>query len=382
MHLRETIPTALGILGGGQLGMLLALAAKARECSVHLYLEKEEHAPAVPFADKVFIGDGWNDTKNLIEFARTCDVILLENEFVPVKILSEVATQTGVKFLPELSAYGIFQNKAREKELATKAGIGIAPWMRMKNLNDVRIFQDSFGKIVLKTCEGGYDGYGNLVVTKEITDKDIQKFMKQGETLAEAFIKYSHEIAVVVATDGKKVAHFPIAETIQSQQICHYVLAPARLPEEMLEKVKIAATQIVKAAGGIGLFGIEFFITPKDEILYNETAPRPHNSAHFTLDGCNVSQFDLLIHLALGEELPEPKLISPVVGMLNLLGTRHGTPVLEPAEEFQALSEGKVCLYGKPWSRPGRKMGHFNLRGTNSSEVLAQLSELQQRYQL
>ena len=90
----------------------------------------------------------------------------------------------------------------------------------------------------------------------------------------------------------------------------------------------------------------------------------------------------MLIHLALGEELPEPQLVSPVVGMLNLLGTRHGTPVLEPAEEFQALSEGKVCLYGKPWSRPGRKMGHFNLRGTNSSEVLAQLTELQQRYQL
>lgn len=382
MRHREKKVTTLGILGGGQLGMLLALAAKARLCHVHLYLEKEEHAPATPFADKVFIGEGWNDTKTISEFARTCDVILLENEFVPVKILSEVATQTGVKFLPELKAYGIFQNKAREKELATKASIGIAPWMRIKNLNDVRIFQESFGKIVLKTCEGGYDGYGNLVVTKETVDKDIQKFMKQGETLAEAFIKYSYEIAVVVATDGKKVVHFPVAETIQSQQICHYVLAPARLSETILDKVKTAATQLVQAAGGVGLFGIEFFITPKGDVLYNETAPRPHNSAHFTIDGCNVSQFDMLIHLALGEELPEPQLVSPVVGMLNLLGTRHGTPVLEPAEEFQALSEGKVCLYGKPWSRPGRKMGHFNLRGTNSSEVLAQLTELQQRYQI
>lgn len=382
MHHRAANSTTLGILGGGQLAMLLARSAQMRGVRVHLYLEKEEHAPAVEFAHQIFMGDGWQDETTLLAFAQSCDVIALENEFVPVALLEKIATTTSVRFLPGLRAYGLFQNKAREKEHATALGIPLAPWRRVKTLHDVRSWQQEHPRLVLKTCEGGYDGYGNFVVDKNTADKDIERFLNQGDVLAEAFLDFTHELAIVVAKQGDKIVAFPVAETIQSRQICHYVLAPARLPEAMLENVRSHAIAVVEAAAQDGLFGVEFFLATDRTVLYNEAAPRPHNSAHFTVDGCDVSQFDMIVNLAVGDELTTPQLLSPVVGMLNLLGTHHGSPRLEPEEEFLALKDGTLCLYGKPWSRPGRKMGHFNLRGDSAPAILAQLQELQQRYQL
>jgi 5-(carboxyamino)imidazole ribonucleotide synthase len=382
MHHRAANATTLGILGGGQLAMLLARAAQMRGVRVHLYLEKEEHAPAVELAQQIFMGDGWRDEATLLAFAQSCEVIALENEFVPVALLEKIAATTSVRFLPGLKAYGLFQNKAREKEHATSLGIPLAPWTRVKTLKNVRTWQQEHTRLVLKTCEGGYDGYGNLVVDKNTPDKEIERFLKQGDVLAEAFLDFTHELAIVVAKQDAKIVAFPVAETIQSRQICHYVLAPARLPEATLEKVRSYATALVEAAGDDGLFGVEFFLTTDGTVLYNEAAPRPHNSAHFTVDGCDISQFAMIVNLVLCVELTTPQLLSPVVGMLNLLGTHHGSPRLEPEEEFLALKDGSLCLYGKPWSRPGRKMGHFNLRGDSAPAILAQLQELQQRYQL
>lgn len=378
MHHRAANSTTLGILGGGQLAMLLARAARERGVRVHLYLEKEEHAPAVEYAQQIFMGEGWQDLVTLQAFAASCDVVALENEFVPVQLLQQIS----VRFIPGLKAYGLFQNKAREKEHATSLRIPLAPWTKVRTLKDVRAWQLKHPRLVLKTCEGGYDGYGNLVVDQKTSDKEIERFLKQGDVLAEAFLDFTHELAIVVAKQGETIVTFPVAETIQSRQICHYVLAPARLTDNVLAQVRQYATALIEAAGDDGVFGVEFFLTSQGEVLYNEAAPRPHNSAHFTVDGCDVSQFAMIVKLALQENISTPTLLSPVIGMLNLLGTHHGNPRLEPEEDFLALKDGSLCLYGKPWSRPGRKMGHFNLRGEDAPAVLAQLQELQQRYQL
>jgi 5-(carboxyamino)imidazole ribonucleotide synthase len=369
-HTKKNAAT-LGILGGGQLGMLLARAAKARDLRVHLYIEKEEHFPAMDWADQVFMGDDWSDIFTLKNFAASCDVILLENEFVPADLLAATPT----KFVPELTAYRQFQNKEREKLLAASLGIPVVPWRRVHTIAEVR----ALGPVVLKTTEGGYDGYGNLVVTTKTPDKNIERFLEQGTVIAEDQLAFTHEVAIVVARAGDNVVSFPIAETIQEKQICHYVIAPARLPADVLARVQDYAERLVRGAQGDGVFGVEFFVTSDGQVIYNETAPRPHNSAHFTLAGCDLSQFDMIVRLALGEELIKPTLTSQVVGMLNLLGTRHGPPELKPADEFK---EGQLCLYGKPWSRPGRKMGHYNLTGASSEVVLEQLRDLQQRYQL
>jgi len=361
----------LGILGGGQLGMLLARAAKARSQRVHLYIEKEEHFPAMDWADQVFMGDGWNDEATLKKFAATCDVILLENEFSSADVLAT----TGARFVPELSAYRQFQNKEREKLLAASLGIPVVPWRRVRTLAEVR----ALGPVVLKTAEGGYDGYGNLAVSAKTPDKHIERFLTQGTVLAEDYLDFAREVAVVVAKSGEQVVSFPVAETIQEKQICHFVIAPARLATATLTRVQEYAERLIQGARGDGVFGVEFFITQDGGAIYNETAPRPHNSAHFTLAACDLSQFDMIVRLALNETLTTPTLTSQVVGMLNLLGTRHGPPELTPTEEF---SDGQLCLYGKPWSRPGRKMGHYNLTGNSSEAVLARLQELKQRYQL
>lgn len=382
MHHRAAKDTTLGILGGGQLGMLIALAAKKRGLKVHLYLDKEEHAPATPYAEKVFMGEGFSDATHLTEFVKSSDVVVLENEFVPAHILQSILATHPRRFVPDLRAYEIFQNKALEKLLAFNASLAVVPWKKVTSLKDISDMLQLHGRLVLKTCYGGYDGYGNMVVDARTSESQMKSFLSRGNVLAEAFLDYKCELSVVIARGANACVAFPVAETIQQNQICHYVCSPARLSSEESELLQFQAKSLIEASGGVGLFGVEFFQTHDGRFIYNETAPRPHNSAHFTLTGCNVSQFDSLIELALDESLTVPQLVTPAIGMLNLLGTRHGPPHLEPLEDFTAHKSGELCLYGKPWSRPGRKMGHFNLPGERIDVILSQLEELKLRYQL
>ncbi|MBY0517461.1 MAG: ATP-grasp domain-containing protein [Bacteriovoracaceae bacterium] len=380
-HRAKTTQT-LGILGGGQLAMLICLAAKKRRLQTCVYLPSEEQASVNGISDQEFIGSGWEDKKTLLDFAQHCSVIALENEFVPFEILKEIQDQTGVCFVPDLNSYRLFQNKKLEKQVAQAAGLLTVPWRSVESLEDVQDFLNIHKSLVLKTASGGYDGHGNLFVDHQTSPQMIEKFLAKKDVLAEAFIHFKYEVAIVVARAAKKVIHFPIAQTIQKNHICHFVIAPASIPKELEEKIVQKATLLIESVNGVGLFGIEFFVTQENQVFYNETAPRPHNSAHFTIDACSISQFEAIIDLAFENDLKAPTLTSPVVGMLNLLGTHHGPAKLEPKEDFDQFKNGQLCLYGKPWSRPGRKMGHFNLKGEVASEVLSQLSDLQLRYQL
>ena len=378
----STTPTnfvTLGILGGGQLGMFLAMCAQARGLRVHLYIERPGDHPATPFAQEIFCGNGWNDLETIKRFTETCDVVLLENEFVPAELLQ---TLNKTKFLPNLASYGIFQDKKLEKELARQAGVSVADFALVKSLSEVKTKLAEWDKIVLKTCRGGYDGTGNLTVNQATDSEVIETFLSKGQCLAERWVTFTHEVAVMVARSEKQEIVFPVAETIQHHHICHQVIAPARFSTELNVRIQKAALSIVRTANGVGLFGIEFFITANGDLLYNETAPRPHNSAHFTIEGCTLSQFDAHIDVALGLTLTSPQLKSASVGMLNLLGTLNGTNELGPMEMFKAHKQGHLWLYGKKESRPGRKMGHYTLLGNNARMVLEDLTKLQQRYSL
>lgn len=368
----------LGILGGGQLGMFLALEAKKWPVRLHLYLEQDRPCPARDLAQEVFLGQGWKDAETLSRFCQSCDVILLENEFVPAEILRE----SNKTFVPNLDAYAIFQDKLQEKLLAQRAGVRAGPFRAVSTLKEVQTYLNDWPALVLKTCRGGYDGTGNLTVDAGTAPERIERFLAQGPCLAEAFVTFAHEVAVMVARSETQEIVFPVAETIQHHHICHQVLAPARFKTETLEKIETAARSIVRTAGGLGLFGIEFFLTAEGEVLYNETAPRPHNSAHFTIEGCSTSQFRAAIEIAQGLPLTRPELNAECVAMLNLLGTQGGTNVLEPAAEFAADSRGHLWLYGKKESRVGRKMGHYTLLGDDPAVVLQRLTSLQQRYVL
>lgn len=376
---RDPKSTTLGILGGGQLGMFLAQKAQELGFTVHLYIESDSEVPARAFAHQVFIGNGLFDQEKLAGFVSSCDVVVLENEFVPVELLRSLP-QTP--FVPDLDSYEIFQNKYLEKQLALKAGIKVADFSLVQSLEDVQAKTHEWGKLVLKTCRGGYDGTGNLTVNPGTSPDQIVHFLSRGPCLAERWVVFTHEVAVMVVRSETQEMVFPVAETIQHGHICHQVIAPARLSSELNSRIQKSALKLIREAQGVGLFGVEFFITQEEEIFYNETAPRPHNSAHFTIEGCTLSQFEANLLVAFHSTLPEPKLISPSVGMLNLLGTEGGTNHLVPSELFENDSRGHLWLYGKKESRPGRKMGHYTLLGEKPSVILEKLTNLQQRYQL
>lgn len=369
----------LGILGGGQLGMLLAREARERQLRVHLYIEGAGDHPASAFADQVFEGKGWSDLESIRRFAQSCDRILLENEFVPVELLQQCGPE---KFVPNLPAYGIFQDKFQEKTLAREASVAVADFALAPDLATVQALLQQWDKLVLKTCRGGYDGTGNLTVTSATPPEAIETFLGKGACLAERWVEFTHEVAVMVARSHEQEVVFPVAETIQHHHICHQVIAPARFSAELNLTIQQAALRIVRQAEGIGLFGVELFVTAQGELLYNESAPRPHNSAHFTLEGCTLSQFAAHLDIAQGLPLRAPQLRSPSVGMLNLLGTKGGTNQLLPADLFAQNAQGHLWLYGKRESRPGRKLGHYTLLGDNAVVILNELTRLQQRYSL
>lgn len=375
----ETTKTlTLGILGGGQLGLFLALEAQKWKARVHLYIEKPGVHPAQEHAAKVFQGNGWNDSQVLGEFIDSCDLVLLENEFVPVELLSTFPPE---KFVPSLASYGIFQDKFQEKTLALRAAVPVADFARVESLTDVQTKLTEWNKLVLKTCRGGYDGTGNLTVTLATAPEAIVSFLAKGPCLAERWVSFAHEVAVMVVRTETQEVVFPVAETIQHHHICHQVIAPARFSAELTQRIQAAALQIIRSAQGTGLFGVEFFVTQEGDLLYNECAPRPHNSAHFTMEGCTLSQFEAQVRVALKQSIPAPVLKSPSVGMLNLLGTLDGTNELTPLELFES-ARGHLWLYGKKESRPGRKMGHYTLLGESAKMVLDNLTHLQERYRL
>ncbi len=381
MNRRATNKLRVGVLGGGQLGMLLARALPP-VCHIVGYQESTGSHPATPYFHEIIEGRGWGDASALERFFSACDVVLFENEFVPLELLAKLAEGKDLLLVPDLASYGVFQHKIREKEAAQRAGIPVAPWTAVASLQEVEDFRRFHQRLVLKTARGGYDGYGNLVVDASTSPAKIQEFLSRGECLAEAFVNFQGELAVVVTRSAEGVFFFPIAETLQENNICHFVLAPARISQALAQKIFGAATQLLESIDARGVFGIEFFYGEGDEIFYNESAPRPHNSAHFTLDGCDQSQFELIARLAQGLPLSAPVLTTPVVGMLNLLGTQNGPAQLRPKERFTALEDGKLWEYGKEHSRIGRKMGHFNLRGRDHASVLAQLQTLKQGYSL
>jgi 5-(carboxyamino)imidazole ribonucleotide synthase len=382
-------PHRLGILGSGQLGQLLASASRSTFSNVLVYHVSAQSSETLDWADKTFTSAEWNNPEKLEAMAKVCDVWALENEFIDPDLLQSLVSQYSLKIFPDLSSYRIMRDKILEKQAAQKAGLECVAYAPVQSLDDIQNFlsEKTSGEGILKLAQGGYDGYGNLAVSLEsLKSIEMQKkcteFFHKGLCLIEEKIPFLMEVAIMAARDSSQVISFPVAETVQENHICHYVLVPARLPENVLNTIQKWAKQLLTHLNAQGLFGLEFFVTQDYRILYNEAAPRPHNSGHYSIDGCNHSQFTILRDLLLNRPLQTPSLLTPVVGMLNLLGTQNGTANLQPRALFETDPAGALCLYQKKQSRVGRKMGHYNLKGHRSEIVLEQLTKLKQRYSL
>ncbi|MGE5480429.1 MAG: 5-(carboxyamino)imidazole ribonucleotide synthase [Chloroflexota bacterium] len=363
-------PSALtvGLLGGGQLAKMLAMAAYRMGLSVAV-IENSSSSPAGDMTKLDFPG-GWNSKESLEAFIDASDVVTLENEFISPSILEHIEKKRPV--YPTPVTMRCVQDKLIQKTTFRSAGIDVPAFGAINSKESAMDFAREHGfPIVLKTRTLGYDGYGNALVRDESDlDEALSRF--DGRPLfAEKFINFERELAVIVAR-GKsgETAVYPCVETIQKDHICHEVIAPARAPIEAKQRARDIARKCVESIEGVGVFGVELFYLSDGHILVNEIAPRPHNSGHYTIEACHTSQYENGLRAILGLPLGSPEMTVNSAVMINLLGEREGPGC--PANVVELLKyDVALHLYNKKQCRKGRKMGHLTAIGANPDEVYA-----------
>lgn len=354
-------PFTLGILGGGQLAKMTAQAAYRMGMRVAI-IEHGENSPAGVMTKLEFAG-GWKDGAQLDAFVKASDIVTLENEFIDVSVLEDIEQRRLV--WPSAVTMLLVQDKLVQKQTFVKADVPTTAFAEITSIEDLHAFGDTHGyPFVVKTRKYGYDGYGNMTV-KRATEIDMvwRRFMQSEEPrplMAEAFVTFTKELAVMVARNRRgETAVYPCVQTIQQGHICVTVLAPAPIEEELQRKAQALALRCVEAVNGVGVFGVEMFLTTDDRILFNEIAPRPHNSGHYTIEACYTSQFENLVRAVTNMPLGSAEMQVGAACMINLLGERNGSGIPDDVIETLRVPQVALHLYGKKDSRVGRKMGHL-----------------------
>ncbi len=364
-------PVCIGILGGGQLARMSLIAGKRMGFDIAI-LEKEQGSPAGQLTHLEFTGSPSNK-KLLKKFASACDVITLENEFIDYRIL-EYIESLGKKVFPSSTTISLIQDKLIQKDTLKKAGIPLPRYTAVNHKYDFKKTAELLGlPFVLKSRKMGYDGYGNALVRneKEFTAAFEKLTHRHSKLMAEEFVSFTKELAVMAVRTKNEIKVYPVVETIQKNHICHTVIAPAEINKAAFKKACEIAVNSVKAVKGFGLYGIEMFYTSGGKILVNEMAPRPHNSGHYTLEGCETSQFENHIRSVLGLPLGSAEMVKPSAVMVNLLGKTNGTGELKNYSKALENPEVHLHMYGKKQSRVGRKMGHITLTGNDRKKILS-----------
>lgn len=369
-HLPPARRPRLGIIGGGQLARMTALAAAQLGCDTAI-LERSLDCPAVPLATEAVSAD-WSDPRVLCDFARQCDALTLENEFVPVDALAAVES-AGHRLYPRAATMRLVQDKFRQKQVLAGAGLPVAPFARVEHPEDIaRFAAESSWPVVLKAREGGYDGKGNATVRSaaEAVPAWQQLNGASRALYVEAWCPFERELAVIVTrgADGATVT-YPVVETIQREHICRIVRAPADVPAAVAHQAAAIAGRAIEAVDGVGSWGVELFVLGDGAIWINELAPRVHNSGHYSIEGCLCSQFENHVRAILGWPLGASSLSNPAAVMVNLIAENEGPG--HPAGVHQALAVpgAHLHLYGKSVARAGRKMGHVTALGSTVAEA-------------
>lgn len=344
----------IGIIGGGQLGRMMALAAKAQGFRIAV-LEPTTDSPCGQVADFEIIG-AYDDRKAIQQLAHISDVITYEFENIDADTLAWICEESYVPQGPELLT--ITQDRIKEKAAIEEAGVEVAPYEVINSVEDLFCKIEIIGyPAVLKTTRGGYDGKGQLVLKspQDLTGGEV--LLQHGACVLEKWIPFEKEISVIVTRkiDGE-TAIFPVAENIHQENILHQTIVPARISEEIQADAVQKATQLASSLGLVGTLAVEMFVTSDGTIFINELAPRPHNSGHYTIEACETSQFEQHIRAICNWPLGSTHLLKPAV-MVNLLG-EHMTALYE---EIPQLPNWKVHLYGKKEPKVKRKMGHITI---------------------
>ena len=361
-------PATLGMLGGGQLGRFFTAAAHEMGYRVWV-LDPAPDCPAGLIADRHLVAD-YDDTVALDEIAAGCVAVTTEFENVPADTLNYLARSMPVA--PSARAVEVCQNRVREKQFLASNGLPHAPFALIRDEADVAALDAALFPGILKIARFGYDGKGQAQVASR--EEALDAFRRFGDIcVLEKRLALECEISVVLARDAAgEVRCFPVAENRHRNGILDVTIAPARIADTLADQARALAATIAEKLAYVGTLGVEFFVA--DGALHvNEMAPRPHNSGHHTIDACVTSQYAQQIRALVGLPLGEARQHSAAV-MVNLLGDlwfAHGDTEREPDWATLYREPGlQLHLYGKNEARPGRKMGHFTMVGTDADHVL------------
>ncbi|GIP22998.1 5-(carboxyamino)imidazole ribonucleotide synthase [Paenibacillus sp. J22TS3] len=374
--------STIGILGGGQLGRMIALAGTNLGYRF-VTLEPTEDSPCGQIADQITASYG--DKSAARELASRSDVITYEFENVDSEV---AALLEDLSYVPQGSRLlYTTQHRLREKRAIEAAGVPVAPYREVVSLQDLQAAVKELGlPAVLKTATGGYDGKGQWVIRSEaeITEA-FDTLMKAGtELVLEKFIRFDKELSVIAARSPRgEIRTFPVAENIHVDNILHASIVPARVDERIQQEAEQLAARIAESLEAVGLLAVELFLTGDGELYVNELAPRPHNSGHYTMEACRTSQFEQHVRAVCNLPLGNTSLMTPVV-MVNVLGEHmeevemrlmDGKWTDNKDQEQKGVNPvsvvPKVHLYGKSGVVAKRKMGHINLLCDNVEEAVS-----------
>ncbi len=375
---RTLLPgSTIGILGGGQLGRMMANAGSAMGYRF-VALDPTPDSPTGQVAEQIVAA--YDDREAARELAKRSDVITYEFENVDADVAAMLMSESYVPQGSELLY--TTQHRLREKRAIEAAGVRVAPYREIRSEDELREAVAAFGTpCVLKTAMGGYDGKGQWVIrsTDEIAEAYGTLSRAGVQLVLEQFIRFEKELSVIAARSPQgEIKAFPPAENIHVDNILHLSIVPARISEDVQREAERLAIRIAEGLGVVGLIAVELFYTADGELYVNELAPRPHNSGHYTMEACRTSQFEQHVRAVCNLPLGDTALMSPVV-MVNVLG-QHVEPLLglmgrrdEAAERLGAAP--KVHLYGKKEAVFKRKMGHVNVLAPSVEAALDWIQE-------
>ena len=364
----------IGIVGAGQLARMSYQAGISLGLTVRLLAEHADDSAARVGAD-VMLGSP-QALRRLTNFAAGCDVVTFDHELIDAAAVAALEA-AGSVFRPSSEVLALAQNKRRQREDLARLGLPIPPFCLVQSLEEVCAFAGEQGwPIILKAAQGGYDGRGVWLVADAAAASAVldQTARRHLDLLAERYVLIERELAVLVARrPGGETVVYPVVQTVQIGGICREILAPAPIPAKLCCQAQELAVQIATAIDVTGMLAVELFQSG-DALLVNELATRPHNSGHYSIEGCVTSQFENHLRAVADWPLGDSSLVAPSVATVNVLGAATGVDPRSNLPLALALPGLHVHLYGKA-ARPGRKLGHVTVVGTDLAEARRRAQE-------
>jgi 5-(carboxyamino)imidazole ribonucleotide synthase len=363
----------VGVIGGGQLAWMLLEAAQPLGLEL---IVQTPHTTDPALSNSLQVEPALalkavlaavDDAQATAQLAQQCQVITFENEFVDLDALAHLEAQ-GTCFHPGLSVLAALLDKYEQHQFLQSIGISVPAFAAIAPQSDVVALGFSF-PVVVKSRRHGYDGQGTFIIHNAA---ELEQFWQgfapftadiDRHFMVEAFVPFERELAIMVARAGTgEVALYPVIETHQEKQVCHWAIAPALVPQSTQSQIQTLATTLLESLEAIGIFGIELFLTPNGQVFVNEIAPRTHNSGHLTIEACKTSQFEQHLRAVCDLPLGDPSLRTKGAVMVNLLGFETAiSDYLPQRQRLAAVSNATVHWYGKTEAKPGRKLGHVTV---------------------